>query len=430
MVEVTRVITQEVVVTATPTPPTPCAAAGDPAAPEAVVGVLGPFSQNAASPKALAMQAGLGLAVEDVNQAGGIGGKPLRAAIEDTAGDPGLAARMAEQLITEHCASALVGGFTLEESTAIKQVAERYGVPFIIVDATADELTSDLPATVFRIAPAATMLAQMPVQWINSVGDYNGDGAVHVTMLVENSPGGDQTLEQTVQAFDAYNYTGLTYEYLRLDVPTQDYSPQIARIVAGEQTPDVLLVQVAGDTALDVLRQLLDAGIGPQKGTLLVVGRSALDGQQFWQRVPDGALTVVGRRGPWSSNLTPMGQGFVERYRQFSPQWPEPAAFAGYDAVHLLADAAQRGGSFAPRDLLNALETTDVKLAAGYYRFPINSQHPPDGESNPAYMWHQWADPPLLYMQYREAIQDPATIDIIWPPLYRTVQEPFIRPGP
>ena len=40
-----------------------------------------------------------------------------------------------------------------------------------------------------------------------------------------------------------------------------------------------------------------------------------------------------------------------------------------------------------------------------------------------------WADPPLLYMQYREPMQDPATIDIIWPPLYRTVQESFIRPG-
>lgn len=430
MVEVTRVITQEIVVTATPTPPLPCAAAGDPAAAEAIVGVLGPFSQSTAAPKGLAMQAGVGMAIEDINQAGGIGGKPLRASIEDTAGDPTLAARMAEQLITEHCASALVGGFTLEESTAIKQVAERYGVPFLIVDATADELTSDKPATVFRVAPAATMLAQMPVQWINSVGDYNGDGAVHVTMLVENSPSGDQTLEQTIQALDAYNYTGITYDYFRVDVPTQDYSPQIARIVAGEQTPDVLLVQVAGDASLDVVRQLLDAGTGPQKGTLLVVGRSALDGQQFWQRLPDGALTVVGRRGPWSSNMTPMGQGFVDRYRQFSSQWPEPAAFAGYDAVHLLADAAQRAGSFVPKDLVGALETTDVKLAAGYYRFPFNSQNPPNGESDPAYLWHQWADPPLLYMQYREPMQDPATIDIIWPPLYRTVQGSVIRPGP
>jgi branched-chain amino acid transport system substrate-binding protein len=80
-------------------------------------------------PKVLGMQAGLGLAVEDINQAGGVTGKPLRAAIADTAGDPALAARLAESLITEDCASALVGGFTLEESAAIRQVSERYGVP-------------------------------------------------------------------------------------------------------------------------------------------------------------------------------------------------------------------------------------------------------------------------------------------------------------
>ncbi len=424
MVEVTRVVTQEIVVTATPTPPVACAA-GDPAATEAVVGVLAPFSQNAAWPKALGMQAGLGLAVEDINQAGGIVGKPLRAAIEDTAGDPVLAARMAESLITEHCASALVGGFTLEESAAIKQVSERYGVPFIIVEATADELTGDSPATVFRIAPAATMMSQMPAQWLNSLGDFNGDGSVHVTLIVENTPNGDQALDQTIQALTSAH---IPYDFLRVDVPTQDFSPQIARIVASEQTPDAILVYVSGDLALDVLRQLLDAGVGPLKGTLLVTGRSALDGALFWQRVPDGAYTVVSRRGPWNTSLTPMGQAFVERYRQYSTQWPEPVVFAAYDAIHLLADAAQRSGSFAPKDLLSTLETTDITLASGYYHFPFNSQRPPDGQLEPAYLWHQWPDPPLLYMQYREPQQDPATIDIIWPPIFRTVEGPVIRP--
>jgi hypothetical protein len=124
-----------------------------------------------------------------------------------------------------------------------------------------------------------------------------------------------------------------------------------------------------------------------------------------------------------------MGQGFVERYRQFSPQWPEPVAFAGYDAIHLLADAAQRAGSWAPMDLLAALESADITLAAGYYHFPFNSQRVPNGQSDPSYLWHQWTDPPLLYMQYREPMQDPATIDVIWPPLYGTVPESVIRPA-
>jgi branched-chain amino acid transport system substrate-binding protein len=390
-----------------------------------VVGILAPYSQNAVWPKALSMQAGISLAVDDINQAGGIAGRPLRVAIEDTAGDPALAARMAESLITEHCASALVGGFSPEESAAIKQVSEQHGVPFIIVEATADELTSDSPATVFRIAPAATMMAQMPAQWINSVGDFNGDGTLHVTLIVENTASGDQALEQMIQALTSAN---IPYDFLRVDVPTQDYSPQVARIVASKQAPDAIFVQVGGEVALDVLRQLLDAGIGPQKGTLLVTGRSALDEALFWQRVPDGAYTVVSRRGPWNTSLTPMGQGFVERYRHFSSQWPEPVAFAAYDAIHLLADAAGRSGSLVPKELLGALETADITLASGYYHFPFNSTRPPSGPLEPAYLWHQWPDPPLLYMQYREPLQDPATIDIIWPPLYRTVEGPVIRP--
>jgi ABC-type branched-subunit amino acid transport system substrate-binding protein len=388
-----------------------------------VIGVLAPFSQSTAWPKALAMQAGVGLAVEDVNTAGGSAGKPLRVAIGDTGGDPALAARLAEALIVEECASALVGGFTLEESTAIKGVSERFGIPFIIVEATADELTADRPAAVFRIAPTASMMAQMPAQWLKAVGDYNGDGVVVATLIVETTPGGDQALEQTSQVLTA---AGIAFDTLRVDVPAQDYSPQIARIVASEQTPDVIFLHVAGETALDVLRQLLDAGIGPQKGTLLVTGRSALDGTQFWQRVPDGALTVVSRRGPWHTSLTPLGLQLMERYRQYSAQWPDPVAFAAYDAIHLLDNAVDRAVSPAPGDLVAALETTDITLASGYYHFPFNSSRPPTADESP-YLWHQWPDPPLLYLQYREPQQDPTTLDIIWPPIFRTTEGPVIR---
>jgi branched-chain amino acid transport system substrate-binding protein len=416
------VVTREVVVTATPTPPTPCAADG-PAQTEAVIGVLAPFSLAAAWPKALAMQAGIGLAVEDVNAGGGIGGKPLRVDIEDTAGDPVLAARLAEALIVEQCAAALVGGFTLEEATAIKAVGERYGVPFLIVEATADELTADRPATVFRVAPSASMMTQMPAQWLKAVGDYNGDGLLAATIIAETTPSGDQALEQTSQVLAA---AGIAFDTLRVDVPAQDYSPQIARIVAGEQTPDAIFVHVAGDTSLEVVRQLLDAGIGPQKGTLLVTGRSALDGTLFWQRVPDGVQTVVSRRGPWHTSLTPLGLELMDRYRQYSAQWPDPVAFAAYDAIHLLDHAAERAGSLAPQDLLPALEATDVTLASGYYHFPFNSSRPPNADE-PAYLWHQWPDPPLLYLQYREPQQDPATLDVIWPPIYRTIEGTTIR---
>lgn len=429
-VEVTRVVTHEVVVTATPAPPAACAPASLEEATEFVVGVLAPFSQNPAWPRSLAMQAGLGLAAEDISEAGGIGGstgsagKPLRLVVQDTAGDPQTAAHLAERLVTHDCASALIGGFTTEEAAAIKAVSLRYGVPFLILDAAADELTSDQPATVFRLAPAASMIAQMPAQWLATVGDYNGDGAQHVLLIAENSTAGDAAVEQADTVFPA---AGIDYDVLRVDAPAGDYSPLIARVVAREQTADTILLSVMGEPALDLLRQLLDAGIGPQKGTLLVAGRAALDGSTFWERVPDGAFTVVSRRGPWHTSVESLGTAFVDRYAAYSAQWPDSAAFAAYDAIHLLADAASRARSISPPDLVEALETTDITLAAGYYYFPVNSRNPP-GAGDPSYLWHQWRDPPLLYLQYREAQQDPATIDVIWPPIYHTVDTAALRP--
>lgn len=424
-VEVTRIVEHEITVTATPAPPASCAPASLQETTEIIVGVLAPFSQNAAWPRALAMQTGIGMAVEDVNQAGGIEGRTVRVIMQDTSGNAAAAARLAETLVTHDCASALIGGFTTEEAAAIKEVSQRYSVPFLIIDATADELMSDRPASVFRLAPAASMIAQMPAQWLNTVGDFNGDGAQQVLLIADNSASADAALEQIGRAFPA---AGILYDVLRVDAPAEDYSPLIARVVAREQTADVIMLSVMGDATLDLLRQLLDAGIGPQKGTLLVAGRAALDGAQFWTHVPDGAYTVVSRRGPWHTSVTPMGQAFVDRLQPYSVHWPDAVAFNAYDAVHLVADALRRADGIAPPALISALETTDITLAAGYYHFPFNSQRPPSGELEPDYLWHQWPDPPLLYLQYREARQDPATLDILWPPIYRTVDSAVLRP--
>jgi hypothetical protein len=137
---------------------------------------------------------------------------------------------------------------------------------------------------------------------------------------------------------------------------------------------------------------------------------------------------VVGRRGPWNTSLNTVGQAFVEKYRQFASQWPDAGTFSAYDAVRLLADAAGRAPSLAPSSLVAALEATNIDLTAGHYHFPYNRQKPPDGQVVPTYLWHQWPDPPLLYLQYREPLQDPATLDIIWPPIYHTIDDPVLRP--
>ncbi len=228
---------------------------------------------------------------------------------------------------------------------------------------------------------------------------------------------------QVEQWFPAY---GIKHEILTVDMPTGDFSPQIARIAAMDMAPDAIFLSVNGGSTLALQRQLLDVSIGPQSGTLLVSGRQALDGTQFWSTIPDGALTIISRRGAVPANLNEMGNGFWNRYIQATDQWPNAAAFGGYDSIQLLVEAARRAATLSGSDLVAELERTDTYLAGGEYAFPVNSTDPPDGETTPSWMWHQQAEPSLLFLQYREALQTPETIDIVWPSRYRTAETLFV----
>ncbi|HMN28266.1 MAG TPA: hypothetical protein PKE45_08935, partial [Caldilineaceae bacterium] len=96
----------------------------------------------------------------------------------------------------------------------------------------------------------------------------------------------------------------------------------------------------------------------------------------------------------------------------------------------LAGDAIQRAASLDGSAIITALEQSDVELASGRYHFAYSAMHPPDGESEPAYWWHQWLDAPLLYLQYAEPNQPASAAPVIWPPLYRTVDAPVLsQPG-
>lgn len=398
-----------------------CAPASD--ADFLTVGLLAPLSQAQAWPRAIALQAGASIALEELNSAGGVLGRPLRLISLDTLGDPALAASLAEQLIEEECIIGLLGGIGAE-TAAIAEVTERYGVPFLVAETPDDSLTASQPAALFRIGATTTQMEEFVPRWLAAVGDYNGDGSVLAVLAAENSTSGDVMVEQMVRQAPVH---GITLESLRVDLPMDDFSPVIARIVAMEQAPDVVLIHMTGDPGLVLLQQLLDAGIGPAKGTLLLAGRAALDSTRFWQLAPSGELTAVIRRGPWFTSLNDVGRAFYEKYRLLSNQWPEWPAIAGYDSLYLLAAAATQADTVQPAALVTALEATDITLAGGRYLFPYGSANPPDGVTAPASWWHQWLDPQMLILQYRTAQQDANTLDVVWPPIYSTSDGPALR---
>jgi len=418
-VEVTRVVVRERVVPATPVPPTACSPEQLQQAEELVIGALLPLSNSKQWPGALGMQIGLNSAAEMV--ASGVGGLPVRVVTYDTGDDPVRAAQMAERLITEDCALGLIVGLNDEASSAVRVVTERFRKPMLVINASGPALTEEQPITVFRLAPSAPMVARMPAAWLAEVGDYNKDGNLLAVLVAENSPAGDRAVAEAEEWFAQY---AIDLAVQRVDLPAADFSPQIARLLSMDTVPDAVFLSIEGDPALDFQQQMLEAGIKPDKGTLSVIrSERALDGPAFWSRVPLGAGTIVERKGPWPATQNAGTEAFATRYARLNPKWPAMSSFLAHDALLLFIDAIGRATSLRGMDLVKALEESDIELAAGRYSFPYGSTRPPDGQTTPAHFWHQWTNPPLLYLHYTQDLQDPATMDVIWPSIYRTAPE-------
>lgn len=391
---------------------------------EVVIGTIYPLTNPTMMLNGFSMQAATNLAVADINAQGGINGKPLRVVSYDSGSSPTQGALFAERLITTDCVAAIVGIFHSNVAQAVKEVAVRYHIPVIFADPYADDITATQDIEVFRIAPTRSLMFEMVGQWLFEVGDYNLDQEHFVVVLTENTQHGQNRLEIIEEIFPRYN---LQVQGFTIDLPTDDFSTVIARIVALEMLPDVIFLFLNNGKVFELQQQLLAAGIGPERDTLLVTTPTALDDTQFWQKVPNGNYTIAMRSGPWRSTVTPLGQTFAQKFTQYFQRWPEASAFGAYDSIHLIANAIERADSLRSDAIIVALEQTNTTLASGHYTFPYGSLNRPDDNEVPAYMWHQWPDPQFLFLQYTTKAQPATEATVIWPPTYRLIDTPIVQ---
>lgn len=423
-VEVTRIVPQQVIVETTPTPPQACVPATFEDAQAINIGAILPLSSPGSLLNGFAMQTALNIAVTELNEAGGIRGLPVRLITYDSAGQPEQAAAYARRLIMEDCVAAITGLYHNRTALAVAEKAANLNMPLIVAGATADSVTAAQYPQVFRIAPTDTMLANMPAKWLAEVGDYNQDGMLFVVPIIDSRTADSAHWQRMQAAFDEF---AIRHEILPVDLPSSDFSSVIARIVTLEHLPDAIFILTGGEDALEMHAQILASGIGPQKNTLIISNESALDSDLFWRLVPDGAGAVVGHMGPWAKTVSPQGQTFAIKYAQYMGRWPEAHAFAAYDSVYLIADALERSSTPTGPDVIAALRLANVTLAAGRYHFPYTADKPPDGVTAPDFMWQQWPDAPMLYLQYAEPGQPANEMPVIWPQIYRTADAPVIR---
>lgn len=406
-VEVTRVITEEVEVTrVVETTPEEMEEEPEPMAEgdTILIGGFGPLSAPGSYQGGTEMRQASEMAVDEVNEAGGVLGQEVELIFGDTEGLPERGTAVTERLITQNNVVGLTGEYHSGVALTEMEVAHRYGVPTVFAEPWSDDVTGSGYDEIFRIAPSIDFYSSIATDYIAAAGWEN------IVFVVEDSDYGREQADTWVAQLEELGITEV--EVIFADPATEDYTPILQRIA--QDPPDMLAGVITGIGNSRMLSQSCEMGLAPTADTAYY---ASIDAQyaEFWENVGDCGqyifFTYVGLpRSLWNEKTEAFMANFEERYGTT----PGAAALEAYDATHILLEAIDTADSTEPAAIIDALENMEYTGALGDIWFEYGNHNPlPDDQ--PAWMWHQWPTPTVMILQYTDIGQSVDEATVVFP---------------
>jgi len=286
------------------------------------------------------------LALEEVNAAGGVNGRPLEVISREDGGTPGEAVRVAEELLARERVAMLMGTFASHVGLAVANLAARRKVVFVAAEPLTDKIVwENGNRYTFRLRPSTYMQVAMLVpeaarlkkrRWAIVVPNY----------------------EYGQSAADSFR------KLLRAAQPDAQFvaeqAPALGKIDAGavvqalaDARPDAIFSALF---AADLQKFVREGNLrGLFRGTavfnLLAGEPEYLD--TLHAETPAG-WWVTGY--PWRQIDTPAHRAFLAAYRARWHEDPRLGSVVGYAALHTVANALRRAGGTDGEKLIAALE--------------------------------------------------------------------------
>jgi len=316
-------------------------------------GVSGPFSGNSAEYGRIWQQA-MAIAVEEVNGGDGIAGRQLELVYEDTQSDPRQSVPVAQKFVGDPTIVAELGDFASPASMAASPIYERAGmVQFGFTNSHPDFTRGGeyMFSTTLSQEQDAAFLAQTAFE------NFGGRQAV----LYRNTDWGAVTQELYVAALTELGGEAVAVEnYLEAE---RDFRSLLAA-VRDAQPEVVTLISYYTDGAL-LAQQAQSVELGAQ-----LVANGACNSPQFIELGGEATEGVVTTTVFFPGAPRPEAEPFVAAYRERYGEDPDSFAALAYDAVKILAWAANQGGPEREAIRRALVEGTEIpSVVYGPFRF-------------------------------------------------------------
>jgi branched-chain amino acid transport system substrate-binding protein len=286
-------------------------------------------------------QFGMRMAVEEINQAGGVMGRQLDVMSEDSV-NPATAATKAQRMLEQDGALVLMGETNSASALTIMQVAARNKKLFIQTGARSDALRgkncnrytfhTDIPNTVMVNTVGKALLRD------NMVKDKKFFG------LTADYIFGHDLLAAAKRFFAANQGNLIGDELIATDVT--DFSPYLLKI--RQAKPDVVCSNLAGNQVTTLIKQYAEFGL-----PYPIVGFN-LNTADAWA-AGEGNLAGIWPTVWYHTLDLPASRTFVDNFTKKNGKPPDNHAWIEYVAFKIMAQA------------MNETKSTDTDTLIGYF---------------------------------------------------------------
>ncbi|MBN1882935.1 MAG: ABC transporter substrate-binding protein [Deltaproteobacteria bacterium] len=294
---------------------------------------------------------GVEFAVEEINEAGGINGRPLEVIYEDSKDNATDAVNAANKLISLDKVPVIIGPMMSGNTLAAAPIAEDNGVVLISPNATSPKV-SEAGEFIFRGCSRIDMQSEALVKY--AVEKY---GVKKAAILYSNEPYGEGFAKLLKLYFEEYGVEVVVEEsFMRGDT---DFKAQLTKISGYEF--DLLCVPGYLQETAPAISQARTIGItAPSLGGF---GDMAPLYIELAGYAGEGHIIT----GEYDEDYdTPKNKAFVKKYYQYikeNPKDPNNIMFAAitYDMVYLVAEAMKEVGTdpTAIKDYLDTVSDFD-----------------------------------------------------------------------
>lgn len=321
------------------------------------IGLAAPLTGSSAQ-DGESIKNGVQLAIDEVNDKGGINGKKVVLEVQDDKTDPKEAAIVANKLSGDKSVLAVVGHFNSSATLAGAPIYNKAGVVEISPGSSSPAVTKAGDYT-FRVITTDAFQADYVAKW--AVNDL---GYKKIAIIYENNDYGKGLSDVFAEKAKAQGATVVSNDsYLAGE--TKDFSAILTKVKA--ENPDMLFIGgLYNETAL-IAKQAKNMNLNAP-----IMGVDAIYSNALMEL---GGQSVEGVLLPGffhEGTDNPVAQNFIKVYKEKYKQNPATYAAYGYDAAKIVLDAIAKAGTDRKAIRDHIAKVKDFQGATGINTFDEN----------------------------------------------------------